>query len=144
MKMHNRKARHIVDLALSGDEAARAAAAQSPQLRTELSALRSMVRLLRESVSTRRSDPFLAERVIRRLGSPAHREQLLYRSLLNVFRPVMATALLLFALFMTHNVAFRSSDASSPTTAEVVLGLEPVTLTEAFAADLDDIVPIVP
>ncbi len=142
--MRERSSFRLLDAALSGDTAARKAVAQSPALRAELAALEHMRSLLQESSAGQTAHPFLAERVVRRIRSGAHREQILYGSLLRVFRPVVVAALLLIVSLAAYNITFRSTYTATPTTTEVMLGLQPVTLTEAFAADLETVFPANP
>ena len=134
--MGKRSAFRLLDRALSGDTAARAAVAQSQELQAQLSAMEQVQLLLREGAARRAPDPFLAEHVIRRLNSRAHGHQDLYGALLAVFRPMAIAALLLIASMAAYNVTFRTEYSSAPTAAEVMLGLQPVTLTEAFVSEL--------
>ncbi len=142
--MRERSAYRLLDAALSGDTAARQAVAQSPALRAELAALEQVRSLLQECTATRTAQPFLAERVVRQLRSSAHREQVLYGSLLRLFRPVVVAVLLVTASLAAYNITFRSTYSATSTTAEVMLGLQPVTLSEAFAADLETVFPANP
>ncbi len=142
--MPERSAIRLLDAALSGDEAARAAVARRPALKNELTVLEQVRSVLQASAMSHVTDPWLAGHVVRRLTSRAHHEQALYGSLLNIFRPVVIAALLIMASLLTYNTTLRGSYSVVPTTTEVMLGLQPVTLTAAYSADLEPLFPADP
>ena len=139
-----RRALRTLDDALAGREDALEEIARSPELRAQwkdLSALRSLLRHTADTSSQNALRPFLADRVLRRIR-PA--DEALFGSLWHLFRPLALAGILLIVGFASYNATFYRSYDAQPTATEVMLGLRPVTLTTAYAADLDTFLPLTP
>ena len=81
--------------------------------------------------------PFLTDRVMRRITKLSRPDEQLFTALLHVFRPVAIASLLLILIFVSYNSTVSRTYDVPPTTTEVVFGLQPLNLTAAFTADLD-------
>ncbi len=145
----------LLDGTLTPDEEAglRDALAQSPALRAELADLKALRSVLQEAVhasSEQALKPFFADRLMRRLAPATQRlavagpDEVLFGSLLRLFRPVAVVGVLIILGFASYNVTLSSSYDAQPTTTEAVLGLQPVTLTTAYNYDFETITPLDP
>lgn len=114
----------------------------SAALRTELADLKALQHLLQESMresSETALRPFFADRVMRRIAPapvPAPDEALL-EYLWHLFRPMVAVSTLLILGLAAYSASSIDAYEVTPTTSEAILGLQPVTLTSVFAADLE-------
>ena len=88
--------------------------------------------------------PFLADRVMRRIASDSQPEEQLYSFLFSLFRPVALASLLLILGLVGYNAVVSRSYDVQPTTTEVVFGLQPVSITEAFTADIEPLLTDLP
>jgi len=88
--------------------------------------------------------PFVADRVMRRITMASQPEEQLYSFLFRLFRPVAIASLLLILGFVGYNAMVSRSYEIQPTTTEVVFGLEPVSITEAFTADIEPLLVDLP
>lgn len=113
---------------------------RSAALRAELADLTALQHLLQESVrasSETAIKPFFADRVMRRIApSPAPDEAIL-GYLWHLFRPMAVVSTFLILGLAAYSASRMDAYEATPTTSEAILGLQPVTLTSAFAADLD-------
>lgn len=144
----------LLDGALAPNEEARLRdeLAQSPTLRAELEDLKALRSVLQAAVQTSSEQalkPFFADRVMRRLAPATQRlatapDEVLFGSLLRLFRPVALASLLIILGFATYNITLSDTYGAQPTTTEAVLGLRPVTLTTAYNFDFETITPLDP
>lgn len=88
--------------------------------------------------------PFFADRVMRRITTAAQPEEQLYAFLFRLFRPVALASLLLILSFAGYNAMVSRTYDVPPTTTEVVFGLQPVSITEAFAVDIEPLLSDLP
>ena len=88
--------------------------------------------------------PFLADRVMRQIATPERSEEQLLSSLFGLFRPVALASLLLMLGFVGYNTIISRSFDVQPTVTEVVFGLQPVSLTEAYTTDLEPLLADLP
>lgn len=113
---------------------------QSATLRTELADLKALQHLLQESVresSETALRPFFADRVMRRIAPTTAPDEALLEYLWRLFRPMVVVSTLLILGLAAYSASRIDAYEATPTTSEAILGLQPITLTSAFAADLD-------
>ena len=115
----------------------REAPEQGPDAETgQLRALRQLIRYAVDEGSERSVKPFLVERVLRRLEPSATGTEVFLGTLWQLFRPMGIAALLLILGLAAYNTSLVDAYDVRPTTSEALLGLQPVTLTTAYAADV--------
>ena len=90
-----------------------------------------------EQASEHAFQPFLADRVMRRITMASPPEEQLFSLLFGLFRPVALASLLLILGLVGYNTVVSRTFDVQPTTTEVVFGLQPVSLTDAFTTDLE-------
>ncbi len=105
----------------------------------ELQALADLLRLTVKTSSEQSVKPYLTERVLRRMAPVTAGTDLFFGALWQLFRPIGVAALLLILGLATYNASLVDAYDVRPTTAEVLLGLQPVTLTTAYASDLESL-----
>jgi hypothetical protein len=82
--------------------------------------------------------PFLADRVMRRIQALNQPEEQLWQTLWLAFRPVALASMLLILGFVSYNTFVSRNYEVEPTPTEIVFGLQPLTLTTAYSADLGE------
>ena len=101
-----------------------------------VSALRRMVQSERSasmmSMSTER-----VMRAVKAASTGKHREAYLERELISWFRPVFAAGLLVILALAFYNVDQSRDNEHHQSPAEMVLGLEPVTVVTAYDLEFD-------
>ena len=100
-------------------------------------ALRRLLQEHADQASELAFQPFLADRVMRRITMASQPEDQLFSLLFGLFRPVALASLLLILGLVGYNTVVSRTFDVQPTTTEVVFGLQPVSLTDAFTADLE-------
>ncbi len=112
---------------------------RSDRLRAEvdaLSGLRGHLRAAAQADAERAAQPFLADRVMRRLVPATARRDDLAQSLGFLFRPVAAVGLLLAVLLAGYNVHLSQAFGSETTAAEAILALPPVSTASVYDLDV--------
>ena len=100
-------------------------------------ALRRLLQEHADQASELAFQPFLADRVMRRITMASQPEDQLFSLLFGLFRPVALASLLLILGLVGYNTVVSRTFDVQPTTTEVVFGLQPVSLTDAFTTDLE-------
>lgn len=103
-----------------------------------------LVHSLRHMVESERSASMMSmptERVLRAVRaagmSPNRVEEFLERELLSWFRPVFVAGLLVIFALAAYNVELSQKNDYEQSTAEMVLGLQPVTVAVAYDIEFD-------
>jgi len=79
-----------------------------------------------------------AERIMRAVrASKASASQVLEQELVSWFRPVIAAGLLVVMMLAAYNFELSRRNDAHQTTTEMVLGLHPVTVADAYPIDFD-------
>ena len=107
-------------------------------------ALRRLLSEYADESAEKAVQPFVADRIMRRIAMASQPEEQLYTFLFRLFRPVALTSLLLILGFVGYNAMVSRSYEVLPTTTEVVFGLQPVSITEAFTADIEPLLVDLP
>lgn len=102
----------------------------------EEAALRAVLRESAEASAEHAVQPFVADRVMRRIASATRNDELFQATLWRLFRPIAIASFILMVAFVGYNSTVSRNYEVPPTATEVVLGLQPVTLTTAYSADL--------
>ncbi len=100
-------------------------------------ALGQLIQAAVEEGSERSVRPFLAERVLRRLEPSAASTEVFLGTLWQLFRPMGIAALFLILALAAYSSSLVDAYDVRPTTSEALLGLQPVTLTTAYATDVE-------
>ncbi len=103
----------------------------------QVHALEQLLQFAVEEGSERSVKPFLAERVLRRLEPATATTEVYLGTLWQLFRPIGIAAMALILALAAYNTSVVDAYDVRPTTSEALLGLQPVTLTTAYAADVD-------
>ncbi len=98
-------------------------------------ALCSLLRESAEASAEHAMQPFVADRVMRRIAQLTRSEEVFQAALWRFFRPVALAGFILVLAFVGYNSTISRTYEVPPTTTELVLGLQPVTLTTAYSAD---------
>lgn len=88
--------------------------------------------------------PFLADRIMRRVRSIHSREEQFFQAIWLVFKPVILASALFILGVLSYNALVSRNYEIRPTTTEMVFGLQPLTLTTAYSADLDELSSTIP
>ena len=107
-----------------------------PEANTEDAALRSLLCVAADASAERAMQPFVADRIMRRIARATRSDELLQAALWRFFRPVAIASFILMLAFVGYNSTVSRSYEVPPTATEVVLGLQPVTLTTAYGVDM--------
>lgn len=100
--------------------------------------LHSLLRETAEVNAKSGMQPFLADRVMRRIQTLNQPEEQLWQTLWLAFRPVAFASMLLILGFVSYNTFVSRNYEVEPTPTEIVFGLQPLTLTTAYSAGLDE------
>lgn len=100
--------------------------------------LHSLIRETAEVNAKSGMQPFLADRVMRRIQTLNQPEEQLWQTLWLAFRPVALASMLLILGFVSYNTFVSRNYEVEPTPTEIVFGLQPLTLTTAYSAGLDE------
>lgn len=103
----------------------------------QVHALKRLIQFAVDEGSERSVKPFLVERVLRRLEPSTAGTDVFLGTLWQLFRPMGIAALLLILGLAAYNTSLVDAYDVRPTTSEALLGLQPVTLTTAYAADVE-------
>lgn len=82
--------------------------------------------------------PFLTDRIMYRIQALNQPEEQLWQTLWLAFRPVALASMLLILGFVSYNAFVSRNYEVEPTPTEIVFGLQPLTLTTAYSANLDE------
>lgn len=88
--------------------------------------------------------PFLADRVMRRIGSLHQSEEQLLHSLWHAFKPIALAGALVILGFISYNTLISRSYEVAPTPTEFIFGLQPLTVTTAYFTDVDELSAMIP
>lgn len=113
---------------------------RSDALRAEVDALRGLRHGMQETLhadAAAAADPYLADRVLRRLAvpRPVFADDLALW-LGQVFRPVAIAGALVAVLLAGYNVRLSQSFATESSTAEAMLGLPPISAASVYDLDV--------
>ncbi len=109
---------------------------KTPMNSSDVQRLRTLLREAAETVAESSVQPFLPDRIMRRIQSSVHPEEDFFQSLWLAFRPVILASILLTLGFMSYSTILSRNYEVPPTPTEVVFGLQPLTLTNAYSSDL--------
>jgi anti-sigma factor RsiW len=115
---------------------------RSDALRVEVDALRGLRLGMQDALRAEAAgvaDPYLADRVLRRIEAPRPvfaDELALWLG--QVFRPVAIAGALVVVLLAGYNVRLSQSFATESSTAEAMLGLPPVSTASVYDLDVFD------
>ncbi len=100
--------------------------------------LHSLLRETAEINAVSGMQPFLADRIMRRIQTLNQPEEQLWQTLWLAFRPMALASALLILGFVSYSAFVSRNYEVEPTPTEVVFGLQPLTLTTAYSANLDE------
>jgi len=106
--------------------------------------LQSLLQEATETITESSMQPFLTDRIMRRVQVLSQPEEYFFQTLWLAFKPIAVTSAFLTLAFISYNTFLSRSYEVTPTPIEIVFGLQPMTLTSAYSADLNQFPPVIP
>ena len=90
------------------------------------------------------TQPFLADRIMRKIRTINPSEEQFFQMIWFAFKPFILASVLFALGFLCYNTFISRNYEVPPTTTEIVFGLQPLTLTTAYSTDLDEFSSTIP
>ena len=117
---------------------------KSPMTLIEDHRLRELLQETAEASVESSVQPFLSDRIMRRIRLLDQPEEHFFQMLWMAFKPVVLASALLALGFISYNAILSRNYEVAPTSVEIVFGLQPMTLTSIYTSDLDEFPSMIP